>query len=112
MPTIAIRRPRVLLVDTTQYHPSSPLFAEALERASTDGGAVGEFVDEARAFGESKSFVRRVAARLSPWTPQSTIELHRDIVARARASRPDIVLVVKGAHLTETCLAALKATGA
>jgi spore maturation protein CgeB len=105
--------PRVLLVDTTQYAPSSPMFAEALERASGNGTATGEFVDEALAFGRlSASRIERIVRRIRPWPHRAVTELHRAIVAKAREFEPDIVLVVKGAHLTARCLTALKATGA
>lgn len=104
--------PIVLLLDTTQYFPSSPLFAEALERASKDGSVGGEFVDEAPALGRAMSLVDRVVQRIRPWPHKSMIDLHRAIVARAEAIEPDVVLVVKGAHLTMECLAAMKSTGA
>jgi spore maturation protein CgeB len=102
----------MLLVDTTQYSPSSPLFAEAMERASTSGTFRGEFVDEAPALGRSMSRVERVLNRIRRWPHRSIVDLHRVIVARAEALQPTVVLVVKGAHLTVDCLAALKSTGA
>ncbi|HZR26582.1 MAG TPA: glycosyltransferase [Vicinamibacterales bacterium] len=105
--------PKVLLVDTTQHQPSSPMFAEALARATTAGRVSGSFVDEGPTFDRlASSRAERFLRRVRPWPHKSVAELHRAIVSQAEAIRPDIVLVVKGAHLTTECLTALKATGA
>lgn len=104
---------RLMLVDTTQYQPSSPLFAEALERATNAGVVAGVFIDEAAAFNQlANSVTERFVRRIRPWPHRLLRELHAAIVARARSFAPDIVLVVKGAHLTVGCVTALKATGA
>jgi spore maturation protein CgeB len=105
--------PKVLLVDTTQFYPSSPLFAEALARADEAGTLEGAFVDEGPAVGRtSASILRRVVHRIRPWPHKSLRDLHRTIVSRARAIAADVVLVVKGAHLTVECLTELKSSGA
>ena len=105
--------PRVLLVDTTQYSPSSPLFAEALQRAGNAGLADGAFIDEALTFGRlAASRIERIVRRFRPWPHRSVVDLHAAIEVQARAFAPDVILIVKGAHLTARCLVALKATGA
>jgi spore maturation protein CgeB len=104
---------KVLLVDTTQFYPSSPLFAEALARADEAGTLEGAFVDEGPTLGRaSASLVRRVVERIRPWQHRSLRDLHRSIISRARAIAADVVLVVKGAHLTVECVTALKSSGA
>jgi spore maturation protein CgeB len=104
---------KVLLVDTTQYYPSSPLFAEALDRATHSGLVVGRFVDEGPVLKRlAGSPVERVLRRVRPWPPRALGELHQTIVSETQTFGPDVVLVVKGSHLTVECLTGLKATGA
>ena len=104
---------RVLLLDTTQYQPSSPLFAEALERAAGAGIIEGLFIDEAPTFARLSSSVgERFVRRVRPWPHKLVRRFHAALVARAERFAADVVLVVKGAHLTVECVAALKGTGA
>jgi spore maturation protein CgeB len=104
---------KVLLVDSTQYYPSSPLFAEALDRATQSGHMIGRFVDEGPVLKRlAASPVERLLRRVRPWYPRALDELHRRIVAEAQTFGPDVVLVVKGSHLSVECLTGLRATGA
>lgn len=104
---------KVLLVDTTQYQPSSPLFAEALERATRAGIVEGLFIDEAATFARlSNSVGERFVRKIRPWPHKSVREFHAAVVARAKRFAADVVLVVKGAHLTVECVAGLKDIGA
>jgi spore maturation protein CgeB len=100
---------RVLLLDTTQYLPTSPLFAEALQRFESDGIMTGSFVDEGPVSERlSRSLVGRVALKVGRWKTVGFGELHRRMMAVADDFLPDIVLVVKGAHLPLRCLREIK----
>jgi spore maturation protein CgeB len=100
---------RVLLLDTTQYLPSSPLFAEALQQFESDGTMTGVFVDEAPVGRRlSSSLVGRLALKVGRWKTIGFGELHRRLMAAADELVPDVVLVVKGAHLPRRCLREIK----
>jgi hypothetical protein len=100
---------RVLLLDTTQYLPSSPLFAEALQRFQATGTMAGLFVDEApTAKRLARSVLGRVALKMGRWKAVGFGTLHKQLVAEAVAFVPDVVLVVKGAHVPRSCLRQIK----
>ena len=101
---------RVLLFDTSAYYPSSPLFLEALRTlAARDPGSVShEFVDEAAFLRASQSFGGRVLARALRRPPLDCPRLNQTLLARARAFRPDVVLIVKGAYIAPATLDAIK----
>ena len=94
---------RVLLVDSDQYRPVSPLFADCL-------GPDDCYFDESPYL--SPTLARSLSCRVlgRPWT---TMALNRDLLQVAKRHRPDLVLVVKGQFISSGTLARIKAeTGA
>ena len=99
----------MLLLDSSQYFPSSPLFAEALERFEREGRLQGLFIDEGPVFGAlAQSLMGRITLRVGRWPVARVRELHRRMVRDARTLMPDVVLVVKGAHVPRWCLRQIK----
>jgi spore maturation protein CgeB len=102
---------RVLLADSSQYYPSSPLFAEALADIGTRQLWSWEFVDE-----------HRILPTRNTWTfLRGSFEFlglgrqlfNRQILKAAIRLGPDVVLVVKGAQVAPSTLKRVKkATGA
>ena len=85
---------RVLLVDNSQYAPTTPFFKDALQSEDL-------FFDEWE-FGTGLR-----------WFPFDIRAMNRELLERARQHQPHVVLVVKGMYLRRDTLAAVKAdTGA
>jgi glycosyltransferase involved in cell wall biosynthesis len=100
---------RVLLLDTTAYAPSSPLFLEALEEVSRADGHEFAFFDEAPYVRSlNRSQVRRAAYRLLGRLPLARWRLNQDLLKKALEFRPDVVLVVKGALVARRTLQRIK----
>jgi spore maturation protein CgeB len=98
---------RVLLVDSSQYWPSNPLFAEALEEVAARRGWEWTVLDEGRHLASDTRLPARVAHRLARRRPGYR-RFNRAFVRVARELRPDLVLVVKGAYLAPETLDAVK----
>src|SRR5207248_10344336 len=98
---------RVLLVDSWQYWPSNPLFAEALEELGARPGWETETIDEGSHLASDTRMPARVAHRLGRRRPGYR-RFNRAFIRAARQLRPDLVLVVKGAYLAPETLAAVK----
>jgi len=96
---------RVLLVDTTQYYPGTPLFLEALAEMSAERGWDYRFVDEAQLFrGVRPSLVQRGIYRLLGRRPLRYWSFNARLRAVAGDFQPDVTLVVKGAHVAPATL--------
>lgn len=105
---------RVLLVETTQYYPSSPLFLEALTEIARECGYDYEFLDEGEFLKPlSVSLVHKLAYWLLGRRPLTYWALNQALLEKARHFRPDVVLVVKGAYISPATLRRIKGdTGA
>lgn len=98
---------RILLLDSTQHYPANPLFAEALEELARDRGRAYRMVDEARWLRPLQhSLVGRVAYRMLG--PLAFLGLNAALMRGAIEFYPDIVLVVKGTHLSPAALRRIK----
>ena len=96
---------RILLVDTTQYPPATPLFRDAVAAA----GHTLRFVDEGPFLRPlERSLVQKIAYRLRRRRPLSYGRFNRTLREEARAFRPDVVLIVKGTYVAPVTLAAIK----
>ena len=100
---------RVLLVETTQSYPASPLLQEALADQARERGWEHEFFDEAP-FGEplSKSVLHKVAFRILGRRPLTYWAFNRALIEKVRIFRPSITLIVKGAYVSPETLEAIK----
>lgn len=95
---------RILYHETTAYPPVSPLFIEALD----DSGYQYDFVDEAGFIRVARaSIARRLANRVMSH-PIGYQALNREMLSRARAFRPDLVLVAKGNYISPLTLGSIK----
>lgn len=94
---------RVLLVDTTMYAPTTPLFGEALASSKHE---VSLF-DEARYF-DRRSLVDRIAYRALGRRPITYWAFNSSLVGAAKELRPDVVFVSKGAHVAAKALLSMK----
>jgi hypothetical protein len=74
----------------------------------------GVFVDEGPTAKRSAgSILGRVAVKLGGWGAVGFTELHNRLLAESVAFVPDVVLIVKGAHVPPSCLRQIKvSTGA
>lgn len=105
---------RILLVDTTQYYPLSPLFLEALEELQAEGRCTYSFFDEGP-FVEpiGTSFIHKVAFRLLGRRPLAFGCFNANLKVMAAKYHPDLLLVVKGAYISPRTLEEIKSmTGA
>lgn len=101
---------RLLLLDSTAHYPSNPLFLEALEEVAALRGIRWSFVDEACL--TRPALLHRLAGRLFR-RPNGVRRLNRMLVEAARMLHPDVVLVVKGTHVSpETLTTVRRETGA
>jgi spore maturation protein CgeB len=100
---------RVLLVDTTQYFPASPLFLEALEELSEENGYEFDFVDEGIFLQLlARSLIHKAAYRLLGRRPLGYWAFNRTLLERVRHLHPDVVLVVKGAYISPKTIRIIK----
>ena len=96
---------RILLVDSTRYFPSTPLFLEALVEVGAEEGHEFHFVDEAATMHPLEATnAHRIFYRLSGKRPLGYWAFNRDLVMRAKEFMPDVVLVVKGALISPASL--------
>jgi spore maturation protein CgeB len=97
---------RVLLVDTTQYRPSTPLFAEALAEVSAEKGWECRFFDEAPFLaGLDRSLVQKLAFHVLRRRPLTYWALNLSLRRACVEFQPDVTFVVKGAHIAPATLA-------
>lgn len=101
---------RILLFETTQYQPCSPLFLDALR----ESGHEFAFFDEAPFVRPlARSLLHQAGYRLLGRRPLSWRRLNRELIDRAVRFGPDAVLVVKGPYIAARTLAEIRArTGA
>src|SRR5262249_50161925 len=100
---------RILLVDTSQYYPSSPTFLEALEELSKEKTCHFEFFDLAKFLSSmERSIIHRILYRLLGKHPVIYRTLNHALLASARNFCPDVVLVVKGACISPYILNCIK----
>jgi spore maturation protein CgeB len=100
---------RILLVDTTQYYPSSPLFLEALEELSREEGHEFNFFDQAPYFKLlERSLFHRVANRLLAGRPLTYWKFNKELIKAARLFRPNLLLIIKGALVSPKTLQQIK----
>jgi len=96
---------RILLVDTTQYQPTSPLFLDAVAASGHDY----RFVDEGPFLRPlDRSLLHKIGYRLLHRRPLTAWRLNRVLRDEARSFLPDVVLVVKGTYVAPGTLAAIK----
>ena len=99
---------RILLLDTTAYHPVSPFFVDPLKRLSSQYGWQWMFIDEARFFGRVKeSPVGRISYRFLRRYPGHRA-YNRYVEEQAISFRPHLVLVVKGTYVEPGVLERIK----
>jgi len=105
---------RVLLIETTQYYPSSPLFLDGLKELAAERRHQYAFFDEALFLRPlSHSLMHKVAYRVLGRRPLTYWSLNRSLVRYAQCIRPNVVVVAKGAYLAPETLVRIKhATGA
>ena len=104
---------RVLYFETTAYYPSSAHFLEPLKALAAERGWAFEFFDEAAYFGAQRSLAQRIMTRMMGGRPASYWRLNRELLARARAFKPDLILIGKGRFLSPRTIRAIKSsTGA
>jgi len=100
---------RILLVDSTLYAPSSPLFLEALQELSVERGFEYSFVDEAPFLRPlSTSLIHKVVFRLLGRRPLTYWALNRKLLVEVRRFRPDLVIIVQGAYFSFNTLNLIK----
>jgi spore maturation protein CgeB len=100
---------RVLLYDTSQYRPASPLFAEALPILALECGFKQAWFDESPFLKPlSTNYFDKVFLRLSGWRPRTFWSLNRAFLESARSFRPDLVLITKGTFLNPATLRSIK----
>lgn len=103
---------RLLLVDTSQFYPSSPMFHEALQELSGETDIEFDFVDEAATRSSFEdTIVHKAYYRATRRRPLHYRKFNRELIQRARSFRPDVVLVVKGAHVAPSTLQGLRSIG-
>lgn len=103
---------KILLVDTTEYFPISPLFHEALLEVAAERGYEHEVVDEfAFKYRVEASLAHKIFYRATGRRPLSYWRFNRGLLKRAEIFRPDVVLVVKGENISPGTLAAFKKIG-
>jgi hypothetical protein len=101
---------KLLLVETTQYAPASPLFIEA---ARSMPGVELSFVDENEYFAPiARSLPHRLLYRLLARRPPRLFGFERHLLDTAEQVRPDVVLVVKGPYVRPQILQRLRRLGA
>jgi spore maturation protein CgeB len=101
---------KLLLVETTQYAPASPLFLEA---ALGMTGVTCAFVDEKPYFAPiATSYAHRVLFRALGRRPPRLLSFERRLMAAAEHERPDVIVTVKGEYIRPQAIRALKARGA
>ena len=102
---------RILLVDSTRYYPTNPLFLEALQELSQQYGWEYRFVDEGKITKPLiKSWIHKVAYRVLARRPLGYWSFNRSLVEVACDFQPDVVLVVKGAYISPDALRQIKAS--
>lgn len=97
---------RLLLVDTTQYAPSSPLFLEALRELTEERGYQWRFFDEAQYELPGSNIGARLMRRIV--RPVTEVALNFGLLTEARRFRPDVLLVVKGRYYWPRILECIK----
>jgi spore maturation protein CgeB len=103
-------RLKLLLVETSQYAPASPLFLEA---AQSVPGLEVTLVDEKEFFAPiATSLPHRALYRLLGRRPPRLRAFERTLMETAEATRPDVVLVVKGPYVRPNILRRLRRMGA
>lgn len=101
---------KLLLVETTQYAPSSPLFLDA---ARSLPGIEVAFIDEKDYFAAiDTSPAHRALFRMMGRRPPRLPAFEQAVVDRAGEFRPDVILIVKGAYVRPQLLRTLRRTGA
>jgi spore maturation protein CgeB len=96
---------RILLIGSGVFYGVSAFFRHALESMDEHQFT---FLDEDRYSG--RSLVHRIAYRLLGRRPLAYWAFNRDVLIQAQKYQPQIVLVVKGAHLAPRTLARVKQT--
>ncbi len=101
---------RVLLVETTAYYPSSPLFLEALRDLATTQPTNFEyaFVDQACFDRPAKSIAVRIVRRLLDKCAVDRSSLNETFLKEATLFRPDVVLICKGQFIEPATLSEIK----
>jgi hypothetical protein len=100
---------RLLLVDTSEYYPSSPMFHEALQELSTHTDIEFDFVDEATTISRfENTAAHKVFYRASRRRPLHYRKFNQQLIARTGTFRPDVILIVKGANVAPATLRALR----
>lgn len=101
---------RILLVDTTQYYPSSPLFLEALEELCQKNNHEFYFFDQAPYYKPlEKSLIHKAAYRLMRCRPLTYRKFNTDLIEATCQFRPDILLIIKVALVSPKTLQEIKA---
>lgn len=102
---------RILLLDTSVYFPSSPMFGEALEAWADENGHAAYFLDDAPFFGSMGSTVVHRAVRRAAGHPLTVGRYNRHIRGTVDAFRPDVAIIVKGSYVSVDTLRHLRERG-
>ena len=105
---------KILLVETTQFHPSSPLFLEALDEIQAQGEYLYAFFDEGPFLEPvERSFFHKIAYRVLGRRPITFWALNTRLKSICMRLCPDVVFIVKGAYVSPSTLKDIKGkTGA
>lgn len=100
---------RILLVDSNLHYPVNPLFLEGLNQLAEEQGYEYEFVDQGKFLEPlERLLVHKVAYRLLGRRPLTYWIFNRALLASVNRFRPDVILVVKGAHVSPATLRSIK----
>ena len=100
---------KILLVETTQYFPASPLFGEAMAELQAEGRCTYVFFDECPFLQPlSTSIVHKIAYRLLIRRPLTYWRYNRELLAKALEYGPDVVFIIKGAYIAPRTLEVIK----
>jgi spore maturation protein CgeB len=106
---------RILLLDTTAYQPSTPLFLSGLQdlAARDPEGYNFTFIDEASFARAGSSIVSRAMRRVLCRSACDQQALNRSLIEHALAFKPTVTLICKGTYVYPETLRRIKSdTGA
>jgi|SRR5437588_4635102 len=102
---------KVMLVDSSRYYPSNPLFAEALAELAAERGYDWQFIDDAPFFSSLDwSRAAKAVYRLTR-RPLGFRSFNQALIMQAREFRPDVTIIVKGAHVSPETLMRIRGYG-
>jgi spore maturation protein CgeB len=98
---------KLLLVDSSSHYPANPIFVEAAEALAREFRLEYQVVDEAKFF-RIRSLRERVLYRLLGRRPYTFWRFNEELIKRAAAMRPDLIVVAKGQFVAPHTLQRIK----